>query len=108
MGSMSAGAVSDMLLFQRRDVTSCVYAALCLPATLGVMLCTIVIKHTPYPPTSNDSVSQVFSLSHMCLAVCMFCIGVGINGPKTLVGMCVREGVPAKRVGLIGGILGTI
>lgn len=102
VGSMSAGVVSDALFDARRDITSAVYASLTIPALLGLAaLCSAIHQSSPPELMPHTSMKAM-------LAVCMFCVGVGINGPKTLVGMCAREGVPSFRVGLTGGILGMI
>lgn len=62
--------------------------------------------------------SQTFSLSlqlnfdsilqRLLLSLCVFCIGAGLNGPKTLLGMCVRDEVSRDAQGLAGGILGIV
>lgn len=107
MGSISAGIVSDTLVYQKRDVTSCIYAAVSIPAILGIALIMPTLKASgAVDGLVQFSSSSVDSFS-IWLAICMFSVGVGINGPKTLMGMCAREGVPAGRVGLVGGILGT-
>jgi sugar phosphate permease len=42
------------------------------------------------------------------MSACLFLIGMGVNGPKTLIGVSVRESVPSSAIGLAGGILGII
>jgi sugar phosphate permease len=42
------------------------------------------------------------------LAVCMLVVGVGGSGPKTLIGLMVRNAVPGQYMGLAGGVLGFV
>jgi sugar phosphate permease len=105
-GSISAGVVSDTLVHSKRDVTSCLYAAITIPALFGIGLIASILSGSG--GGSHGDTDQRSVVVTAMLAMCMFCVGVGINGPKTLMGMCAREGVPAARVGFVGGILGIV
>jgi sugar phosphate permease len=38
----------------------------------------------------------------------MLLVGVGASGPKTLIGLMVRDSVPVQHMGLAGGVLGFV
>ena len=44
----------------------------------------------------------------MLMSFALFLIGIGANGPKTLIGVSVREIVSENTVGLAGGLLGIV
>jgi sugar phosphate permease len=49
-----------------------------------------------------------YALQTVFMATSLFLIGVGTSGPKTLIGVSVRETVPFRAIGLAGGILGIV
>lgn len=55
-----------------------------------------------------QSVHGTFSGHIGAARICLFLMGFGINGPKTLLGVMVRDLVPREVSGTIGGIFGLI
>lgn len=55
-----------------------------------------------------QSVHGTFSGHIGAARICLFLMGFGINGPKTLLGVMVRDIVPREVSGTIGGIFGLI
>jgi hypothetical protein len=54
------------------------------------------------------SVQSTFSGHIGAVRICLFLMGFGINGPKTLLGVIVRDLVPRDVSGTVGGIFGLI
>lgn len=93
LGCMISGWMVDQLpLFTKR------ISALCALTTLT---CTFALYI--FPLSSFLEVSPIKSQYTILLArVSMFLAGAGINGPKTLLSMAVRESVPDSLTGTIG------
>lgn len=97
LGSLAAGVVSDMsLVGHRKDVTCLLFSALLL-SSLAFLSIILSDTHSPFTPSAP---------SMLLLTGCMLVAGVGANGPKTLLGLMVRNAVPVRRMGLAGGVLG--
>lgn len=94
-GVALCGPVSD-LLRGRRDVTSALFAALCVPPLLS-------LASRPSPASTEALVSE-----YLWLSVAMLLVGVTINGPKTLATVGVRESVPEEIGGSVCGLLGLL
>lgn len=95
-GVALCGPVSD-LLRGRRDVTSSLFAGLCVPPLLS-----LTTSH------SRFSVFEGLVSDYVWLSLGMLLVGVTINGPKTLATVGVRESVPEEIGGSICGLLGLL
>lgn len=56
----------------------------------------------------SRSVHSTFSGHIGAARICLFLMGFGINGPKTLLGVMVRDLVPREVSGTVGGVFGLI
>jgi sugar phosphate permease len=102
IGSLSSGFMSDSsILGHRKDLTCLLFSLLLLP-TFGVLVAMLSL-HT----ATEDSLSPL-SPNMYLLAGCMLLVGVGGSGPKTLIGLMVRNCVPGQHMGLAGGVLGFV
>lgn len=99
-GSLASGVVSDMRIVNyRKDLTCLLFSLLLLPVylILAMSLADRQVEHT------------VEMLPSMYLLLgCMLLVGVGASGPKTLIGLMVRDSVPVQHMGLAGGVLGFV
>ena len=127
-GTLICGILSDRL-GGNKYLTSFIFVIICIPAMLYFPSGNIVeINSTEYSPeflenyfsiTSFYSVfSNILLLKKMIYntlsgkagiaRLCLFIMGFGINGPKTLLGIMVRDLVPRGVSGTIGGIYGLV
>lgn len=115
VGSLAAGVVSDWsLLDYRKDLTCLLFSSLLLPS-YGLLVYTLALPLSLSLPLSVDSSADTRVLpssasapSMFFLATCLALVGVGASGPKTLLGLMVRNAVPLQRMGLAGGVLGFV
>ena len=127
-GTLICGILSDRL-GGNKYLTSFIFVIICIPAMLYFPSGNIVeINSTEYSSgllenyfsiTSFYSVfSNILLLKKMIYntlsgktgiaRLCLFIMGFGINGPKTLLGIMVRDLVPRGVSGTIGGIYGLV
>ena len=91
----------------RKDITCLLFSALLLPS-YGFLAWTLRDPHSslslplPFPLAAEDPPNLPL------LAACLLVVGVAASGPKTLLGLMVRNAVPLNRMGLTGGVLGFV
>jgi OPA family sugar phosphate sensor protein UhpC-like MFS transporter len=85
VGTLLSGPLSD-ILGGKRNFTSLLY---CLLLTVSIPALSLVDKQSPI----------------VYVNMCVFLIGFGVNGPKTLAGIAVRE-MHTEAAGTAGGALG--
>ena len=99
MGSLGCGILSDMsIVGYRKDLTCFIFSLVLLPVYFALFYATW--NSTNYLHY-EENVQYNFLLS-----VGVLLLGVGSSGPKTLLGLMVRNFVPATYIGLSGGLLG--
>ena len=97
-GSLASGVVSDMrVLNHRKDLTCLLFSLVLLP-----IYALLSIRTLP----ASELVDGAPSIGY--LSVCMLLVGIGASGPKTLIGLMVRDFSPMQYMGLAGGLLGFI
>lgn len=121
-GSFLSGIVSDGL-DGRRPLTAALFAITAVPALLlfpTTQLMEANAAQTILPSgaflRTDGRLDSVLVLG-IPLGVqameyfargCLFLAGMGLNGPKTLLGVCVRDMVPSAINGTVGGLLGLV
>jgi len=100
-GSLASGVISDMRIMNHRKDLTCLLFSLVLLPTYALL------SITGLPDTDMHGVASALSNTGW-LSVCMLVVGIGASGPKTLIGLMVRNFVPMKHMGLAGGLLGFI
>lgn len=129
-GSLLCGVVSDAL-GGRRCLTCLLFACVCLPGywCLPISLSAadpVSALHKPMTASATATSSSVgfgmgfgmgFGLSDwgiellgwdVRMRACLFALGMGINGPKTLLSMAVRDAVPMEIAASAGGVFGLV
>ena len=96
-GSLACGAVSDVL-GGRRCLAALLFACVCLPGYWAF----------PLPPDPLTFVAHHIYTYDARLRFALLAMGFGINGPKTLLCIAVRDVVPKEAVGVAGGVLGLV
>jgi MFS family permease len=105
--SLSLSSLNKKLLSRSSTPPS---SPIFLPALLSCLsLCLLLLSPYHYLSLVPDILLRSLLPSQgLLLSLCLFLIGMGVNGPKTLLGVSVRESVPSSAIGLAGGILGII
>lgn len=123
VGAFVSGILSD-ILYGQRAATAMLFALVSVPILLYFPSCQLreiaqyeasggssgnrALILTPYwgslSSTEVDS-AGIYNIARLCI----FLSGFAMNGPKTLLGMCIRSAVAnIKIVGTIGGLLGLV
>jgi sugar phosphate permease len=92
-GALLCGVTADSY-FQGSLDLFCLLFSLCLPLSL-------LSLPSPTTATAADTSLPIFYLA-------FFFIVAAINGPKTLIGIAIREIVPPESAGLASGVVGVI
>lgn len=100
-GSVMAGYCSDLVIVGKRKDIVCWLISLVLLVSIGLLL-------WGSPLDLEGSIASSLCLHHISYNVGMFFLGFGTNGPKSLIGLLVRESVPLEYFGIAGGILGLV
>ena len=132
VGTLVCGIISDRLS-GNKYLTSFIFVIICIPAMFYFPTGNIIeindlqnyqelntrLSEKPLIMTSFYSVlSNILILKKMIYNIlsgkagiarlCLFIMGFGINGPKTLLGIMVRDLVPRGVSGTIGGVFGLV
>jgi hypothetical protein len=124
VGAFVSGITSD-ILWGQRAATAVLFALISMPifpffpstqlreiamfeAAGGTENASLILTLTPYwsaPGTTVMDAGDIYNIARLCI----FISGFAMNGPKTLLGMCIRSSVQnSKVVGTVGGLLGLI
>ena len=103
VGSLACGAVSDAL-GGRRCLTALLFACVCFPGYW--------VFPSPLPDgtggTGDSPLPAFASMYDARLRLALFAMGCGVNGPKTLLAIAVRDVVPRDAVGAAVGVVGLV
>jgi cation transporter-like permease len=124
MGAFVSGILSD-ILYGQRALTALLFCLLSIPVMIhfpSTQLREIALFETaqasgaaagplvltPYwGEAYPDAVDAL--MVHQIARVCIFLAGFAMNGPKTVIGICIRSSIQnPKLIGTVGGILGLV
>lgn len=108
MATLLSGVMSDRWFPNHVDVSCLIFSAMAVPALFVLLLSPSSIANVNMVTNPTISYGNIFGMGLPELRVCgcMFLLGASISGPKTLIGLAIRDTVPPSATGMAVGVLG--
>jgi sugar phosphate permease len=110
VATLLSGVVSDKWFSKRLDLSCFIFSILAIPALLLLLLDSSSHVDDVLAADSFDVLAgpTVFGMDYEELRACgcLFLLGTSISGPKTLIGLAIRDIVPPSATGGAVGVLG--
>mmetsp|Transcript_9965 Transcript_9965/g.15036 ORF Transcript_9965/g.15036 Transcript_9965/m.15036 type:complete len:425 (+) Transcript_9965:78-1352(+) len=100
VATLLCGVLSDKYFRDRLDLFCLLFSVLMFPALILLPISGYI------PPIEGEDIQSRMTPAVLLACGCLFLMGAAINGPKTLIGIAVRQLVPPSSAGLASGVLG--